>query len=242
MQDVTRDEMVQSYTRVRLALGVLGLALPVILLAGGLLEEAGVEPTISDFFHTTYRDIYVGTLCAIGVFLISYRGYRREPGEVIDDDWLATAAGAAAFGMAFLPTASRDGTIATVSQRYVGLTVTPVGHYFCALVFFSCLAAFCFIKFARTTHPHRRRIYIFCGWVILTSLALTTIAAVFKNFIGGPGAQIVLDYKLIFWFEATGIWAFGLSWLVKAKADLLLVRARTDDPGRSDEGQKHHIP
>ncbi|QQA43402.1 hypothetical protein [Pelagovum pacificum] len=223
MSENSRDEMVLSYTRVRMALGVLGLMLPVVLIIGGLLEEPGIEPTISDFFHTTYRDIYVGTLCSIGVFLISYRGYRREPGEIIDDDWLATAAGASAFGMALLPTASRTGEIATVSQRYLGMSVTPVAHYLCALVFFASLAAFCFIKFARTARPARRRIYIFSGWVILASLAATSVAAAFKNYIGGEGARIVLEYRLIFWFEAVGVWAFGLSWLVKSRADLLLL-------------------
>ncbi|MFZ5961931.1 hypothetical protein ACOXXX_03185 [Thalassococcus sp. BH17M4-6] len=231
MSDTARDEMVLSYTRVRMALGILGLMLPLVLLIGGLLEEPGIEPTISDFFHTTYRDIYVGTLCAIGVFLISYRGYRREPGEIIDDDWLATAAGISAFGMAFLPTASRTGEITTMTQRYVGMEVTPVAHYLFALVFFSSLAGFCFVKFARTARLGRRRIYIFSGWVILLSLLATSVAAAFKNFIGGEGARIVLDYKLIFWFEAIGVWAFGLSWLTKSRADLALLRR--DDSNRT---------
>lgn len=226
MSDNSHHEMVLSYTRVRMSIGVLGLLLPFILLFGGIMEESGIEPTISDFFHTTYRDIYVGILCAVGVFLISYRGYKREPGEIIDDDWLATAAGISAFGMAFFPTASRSGEIATMSQRYAGLEVTPIVHYLFALVFFSSLAGFCFIKFARTARPARRRVYIMSGWIILLSLLCTSVAAVFKNFIGGQGAHFVLEYKLIFWFEAIGIWAFGLSWLAKSRADLALLQAK----------------
>lgn len=70
----------------------------------------------------------------------------------------------------------------------------------------------------------RRKIYIACGWGIVAALVLTAIAVIFKRFVGGVGGQIVLDYNLIFWFEALGIWAFGLSWLVKSKADLIMYR------------------
>jgi len=218
-----------SFTRVRMALGILGLSLPLFLLIGGLWQDYGIEPTISDFYHTLYRDIYVGTLGAIGVFLVSYRGYRREPGEVFDDDWLATAAGIGAFGMAFLPTASRTGEVETVAQELLGIGVTPVAHYLFALIFFLSLSLFCFFKFAKTANPRRRKFYIFSGWVMLGSLVLTSVAAAFKNYIGGEGARIVLEYKLIFWFEAIGVWAFGLSWLVKSRADLAKAQGQEPD-------------
>ena len=136
MGEQHRDELVQSYTRVRKALGVLGMALPCILILGGMLDTprgdalaGGIEPTISDFYHTTYRDVFVGTLCAIGVFVISYRGYRREPGEMLDDDWLATFAGLAAFGLAFFPNEGGGQIISTVTQKHLGVGLTPILHY-----------------------------------------------------------------------------------------------------------------
>lgn len=213
-----------SYTRVRNALGILGMSLPVFLILGGLFDQDRIEPTISDFYHTTYRDVFVGTLCAIGVFLVSYRGYRREKDEWIDDDWLATAAGISAFGVALFPNESQTGQIATWTQAQFGVSLTPIFHYSCALVFFSCLAAFCLVKFPRGAKLHRRRVYRWCGYVILLCLLATTIAAAFKNFFPGAGRDFVLSNNLIFWFEAFGIWAFGLSWLVKGKADLMLAQ------------------
>ncbi|WP_131801596.1 DUF998 domain-containing protein [Cognatiyoonia koreensis] len=218
-------DMVMSYTRVRNALGVLGMLLPVFLIIGGVLDNERIEPTISDFYHTTYRDLFVGTLCAIGVFLISYRGYRREKGEFINDDWLATSAGIAAFGVALFPNESQTGQIATMTQANLGIDMTPVFHYSAALVFFSSLAAFCLVKFPRGAKLHRKRVYHWCGYTILLCLALTAIAAAFKNFYPGPIRDVVIANNLIFWFEAFGIWAFGLSWLVKGKADLMLVQA-----------------
>lgn len=224
------QELVLSYTRVRTALGLLGMSLPLILILGGVLDSprldnvGGIEPTISDFYHTTYRDFFVGTLCAIGVFLISYRGYRREENEVIDDDLLATFAGLGAFGVAFFPNEGGGAVVASVTQHAMGVGLTPVLHYLSALVFFSCLAAFCFVKFVRTSNLRRRRVYRICGWTIIAALVATAIAVIFKRFIGGVGRDIVLDNNLIFWFEAIGIWAFGLSWLVKGKADLALAQ------------------
>lgn len=235
--DHHRDELVQSYTRVRTALGILGMLLPLVLILGGVLDAprigqdyGGIEPTISDFYHTTYRDVFVGTLCAIGVFLISYRGYRREPGEVIDDDWLATVAGVAAFGVAFFPNDGGGEVISSMTQYNIGVHLTSTLHYLFALIFFSCLMVFCFYKFARTADARRRRIYIACGWTIVAALLATSVAVVFKRFIGGTGREIVIDNNLIFWFEAIGIWAFGLSWLVKGKADLALARAVSRKP------------
>lgn len=239
MTETPRADLVLSYTRVRTALGILGMSLPLILVLGGLLDQPRVdaatgeiEPTISDFYHTTYRDIFVGTLCAIGVFLISYRGYGRDKGDWINDDWLATTAGVGAFGVAFFPNEGGGDAVVSMTQRLIGTDLTPVLHYLSALVFFSSLAAFCFVKFARTCSMGRRHIYKACGWGIVAALVLTAIAVVFKRFIGGTGKDIVLDYNLIFWFEALGIWAFGLSWLVKSKADLILYRRFRHKAGR----------
>jgi hypothetical protein len=224
-------DLVLSFTRVRTALGILGMSLPLVLVLGGILDQprmdvdvGRIEPTISDFYHTTYRDIFVGTLCAIGVFLISYRGYRREKGEWIDDDWLATSAGIGAFGVAFFPNEGGGETVTSMTQHLLGAGFTPIVHYLSALVFFSSLAAFCFVKFARTCSMGRRRVYIACGWGIVAALVLTAISVIFKRFVGGVGRELVLDYNLIFWFEALGIWAFGLSWLTKSKADLALFK------------------
>jgi len=233
-------EMVQSYTRVRLALGLLGLALPVVLILGGIYDqprpclpvgsecpESGVEPTISDFYHTTYRDIFVGSLCAIGVFLISYRGYSRGNGEWINDDWLATIAGLAAFGLAFFPNEGGGEAVVSMLQNWVGTIWAPRLHYMFALVFFLTLAGFCFFKFPKSGRTARCKIYRGCGWGIVAALVATAIAVIFKRWIGGPVGQWVTENSIIFYLEAVGVWAFALSWIVKSRADLELVEKMT---------------
>lgn len=233
MVEQHREDMVLSYHRVRTALGVLGMALPVVLIVGGLTDYHRIEPSISDFYHTTYRDVFVGTLCAIGVFLICYRGYGRSDSDFIDDDWLGTVAGVSAFGVALFPNESPTAQIATMTQNLVGIGVSPIFHYASALVFFTCLAVFCLTKFSRTAKPHRRRIYMACGWTIVASLVGIAVASAIKILGDGTSQAIVVRYGLVFWFEAVGIWAFGLSWLIKGKADIALIRVARRDPDAS---------
>lgn len=229
MPEAFRDDLVHSHTRVRLALGILGLLLPLILIIGGLFDQlrpddigkTGIEPTISDFYHTTYRDVFVGSLCAIGVFLVSYRGHRRAKGEIIGDDWLATLAGTAAFVVAFFPNGAGSDR-ASMMQLHFGAAAAETLHYLAAFVFFSSLAGFCLFKFAKTRSTWRRKIYQACGATIIAMLILTMIAVYFRKMTDGAAHAIVESNNLIFWFEAIGIWAFALSWLVKSKADMKL--------------------
>ena len=143
---------------------------------------------------------------------------------MIGDDWLGTIAGMAAFGVALFPNESPTAQIATMTQELVGIGISPLFHYGAALIFFSCLAVFCLKKFARTAKPARKRIYLFCGWVIVASLLGITLASLVKLLGSGAPQEMVIRSKLVFWCEAIGIWAFGLSWLVKGKADIALVQ------------------
>jgi len=217
-----RDELVLSYHRVRQALGFLGLILPLILIAGGLATAGHLEPSISDFFHTALRDVFVGSLCAIGIFLISYKGYQRQSGEWISDDWVGTLAGLAAFGVAFFPNESPTLQASTISQLAVGITISPLFHYASALTFFVCLGVFCFVKFPKTSKPYRRRIYLICGWVIVAATLTIAIASYYK-LKGSPDIKdLVVRNNIVFWAEAFGVWAFAVSWLTKGKADLAM--------------------
>lgn len=223
----SRDDMVLSYHRVRTALGLLGFVLPVSLIIGALLTEGRIQPSISDFYHTTLRDIFVGTLCAIGIFLISYKGYRRKTGEWVSDDIVATMAGISAFGVALFPNETENQAVASITQQMLGIQIAPLFHYASALVFFSCLSVFCYFKFAKAARvPWRRKVYLGCGHVILLATAAVFVFSYLKVKGSGPTRAMVLDYNLVFWAEAIGVWAFAVSWLVKGKADLMFATRR----------------
>lgn len=226
MPETLREELIVSFYRVRQALGYLGFFLPLALILGGALSLGEVEPSISDYYHTVLRDIFVGTMCAIGIFLIAYPGHRRGGGEWVSDDMVTSVAGIAAFGVAFFPNEGMSPVPAvnSVTQMLLGHDLAAKGHYLSAIVFLSALAYICLVKFARTASPARRRIYRASGWTILVMTVATVTASVFK--VAGPPVPraVVIDYQLVLWFEAVAVWAFSVSWLTKGRAEQSILR------------------
>src|SRR6266852_8308761 len=66
-----QDSLVLSYLGLRKAVGIIGFALPFVLAIAG----PGIQGSISCYYYTDMRNVLVGSLCAIGVFLMSTRGY-----------------------------------------------------------------------------------------------------------------------------------------------------------------------
>ncbi len=215
----TRREVIKSYYRVRQALGYLGLSLPILLMLSSAAVNSGLEPSLSDFFHTVSRDVFVGVLIAIGTFLVIYEGYEREPGETFTDNWLATVAGISVFCVALFPNESPTGQVAALSQQLVGVNISPIFHYSSCLVFFYCMGHFCMFRFSKTRNQARRRFYRFCGWTIVFCGTALAVASYWKQM--GPPVltAFVLDNNVVFWVEAIGVWAFSLAWIVKGRGD-----------------------
>ncbi|MWB76748.1 hypothetical protein GLS40_01780 [Pseudooceanicola sp. 216_PA32_1] len=224
MDDRTRDEMILSYYRVRQALGFLGVLFPFLLMVPGLISDARIMPSLSDYYHSMQRDIFVGSLVAIGMFLVSYKGHVRAEGERLSDDFVATLAGAAAILIALCPSEPPEPAVVTFSQFALGLKAAVIGHYISAQVFLYALAYMCLFKFARTAKPVRRRIYRGCGFLIVAMGVVASIAAYHKALGSESARAFVLDNSVVFWCEAVGVWAFGVSWLVKGRAEMLLLR------------------
>lgn len=196
--------------RLRLGVGILGVALPIVLPVGNalLVGRPILLHSISSFYYTDMRDIFVGSMCAIGVFLICYRYDRPE-------DVLSTIAGALAIVVALFPTTPGvPASALTATARAVGWV-----HQVCAAALFLLLAGFCFFLFTRTDPakarvPERRihnGIYRTCGGVILGAVVLAVASAALPR----PVRDTV---KPLFWCEAVAVFAFGVAWLVKGAA------------------------
>ena len=71
------DPQLISYLMLRKTIGILGLAFPIALIIGSVAffgcQE--VQGSISAYYHTDMRNLFVGVLCAIGLFLFTYTGY-----------------------------------------------------------------------------------------------------------------------------------------------------------------------
>ena len=64
-----------SYLALRKAVGWIGILLPFVLMLGGRLifREDFTLKNISLYYYTGMRNVYVGALCSIGLFLFSTR-------------------------------------------------------------------------------------------------------------------------------------------------------------------------
>lgn len=220
------NDLVLSFKAVRQALGWIGALLPVALILGGWGLDHRVAPSISDTYYTAMKDVFVGAMCATGVFLVSYRGYDRKPGELLSDTWISRIAGAAAIGVALMPTTPAPAETPaqlTLMQRLIGPGPTSALHFTCAGLFFTMLAIFCLALFTRTgttrttrAKHNRNRVYRTCGWV-LVGVILAVVAMKLLE-LAFPATQDVFQgWSVLFLLEAIGIWAFGLSWLVKGE-------------------------
>ncbi|PTQ72613.1 hypothetical protein [Celeribacter persicus] len=221
------DPHVMSFYRVRQALGVVALILPPALIVGGMGLEGSLRDSVSNFFFSPLREMFTGSLAAIGVFLISYKGYPRRSDETFSDQVLASVAGISALLVAFFPSLADcippEGMAhcvppaETVTQKLIGVSASSWVHNLSAVVFFLCLVIFCLVQFPKTESRVRPYIYKACGYGILVALA--GIAGAFAMARWGGAETFVNVHNLIFWGEAAGIWIFALAWLTKGKAD-----------------------
>jgi hypothetical protein len=199
------DSLVHSYLFMRRGVGVIGVGLPFALAIGYAVSthKAVLRNSISSYYYTDMRNVFVGSLCAIGVFLICYRFN-------LVDDVLSTIAGVLAIAVALCPTAPDNPTDnALMASRF---------HYIFAGGLFILLAVFCFVLFPRKDpdfsparrKPLRNRIYIGCGVVIVVSL-------LFAGATQTIWSTTFIDTNVLFWCESVAIFAFGASWLIKGQ-------------------------
>ena len=209
-QASSNESLVLSYLGLRTAVGAIGIALPFVLALGKMLfESPGLQNSISDYYYTGMRNIFVGSLCAIGVFMLSYHGYDR--GDDIGGDF----AGLFAIGVALCPTTPEVDVRSY--DRILGIL-----HLVFAGGFLLTLAYFSLVLF-RKTDPRkiptprklqRNSVYKACGYAILACLALIAVAKLV------PLSSMIERLNPVFWLESLAIVAFGLSWFTKGEAIL----------------------
>jgi hypothetical protein len=204
-----------AYTYLQLAVGIIAVLLPLVLIGFSLIDGEW-QGSISDYYYTRVGNYFVGTLCALAVFFLSYN-YRPLPGHY-RDMLMSRGASVAALGVAFFPTTS---DIATASR---GAKTVAFVHLVCAGTLFALLAGFCLLMFTKSSgamtprKAQRNMVYRICGVVILAAMLGVGVS----NLLHAPD-----EWNTLFWLESICVWAFGFSWLVKGGFLNLLA----DQPG-----------
>jgi hypothetical protein len=221
----TNPPEVISYYQLRVAIGVIGIALPFALMIGESIvkflfpDARGPQHSMSEYFYTSMRGVFVGSLCAIGVFMGSYRGYDRRDRVA---GWFACicAIGVALFPVNPIPNYPDW-------RHFIG-----VAHYAFAATLFSTLGYFCLALFtmhkprdAKTPakpmtaeKKQRNLVYKVCGLTIFSCIAGIAISQLlFLNDWSPFKNDLIINLAPVYWLEALAVVSFGLSWLVKGE-------------------------
>jgi hypothetical protein len=203
-----------SYRTMRILIGLVGIALPLILLLGsGLMQLVLPEnhdwfpPSISDFHGTRMQDWYTGILFVLGFFLLTYKGY----GE---DNWVANIGCAFALGTAVFDSQS----------PYLPVVIL---HFVSALSLFAVFIVFSLILFPRSRKPlgpdgkpqplssskiKRNRVYAISGWTMVGLIPPAVL------WVALGGHKVFPQLRIVFWVESLMLWSFGIAWLTKGQA------------------------
>jgi hypothetical protein len=235
--------LVLSFMAVRRIIGYLGIALPLLLVptAWGVYGVP-LQNNLSLYYHTPVRDLFVGVMCAIGLFFFVYRGRDRV------EDWSANLACLFAVGLAFFPVDPAGLTLASSpgvapERSLATLPIVGVVHNLCGMGFFLTLAFYSLFHFpsvqppglpgrsiapdpARPVatppspepperHPAQRDfLYRLSGATVLASMALMGVYVVlFALQLNGPADRI----HALLWLEWLAVWAFAGAWLLKGR-------------------------
>lgn len=208
--------LIMSYLLMRVLIGVIAVLLPFALILANWIIGHGVQSSVSGYYYTPVRNIFVGSLCAIGVFLISYDGYDLADRTITD------VAGLCAICIACFPTTPAHQP--TARQVLIGdLHLT----FACTAFVLLSVMAFRFAK-RQPTPPGltwwRRAEYAFGFTGPGDSQALAWERLVYRVSGGMILTCVILIYPLstaaahsLLVLETIMLVAFGLSWFVKGR-------------------------
>ena len=219
----------RSYLQIRLLIGLTGFLLPLLLVLVDWLfmtEGRQIQGSMSAYYHTPARDLFVAGLCVVGVLLLTYLTAQMWTWDFI----LSSLAGASVLVVAFFPTwrpglspddagcaqsAVNTPGCTALQQRFGEQQVATV-HAIAAVTFVVLLAALSLVFAARAKRDGepatQRRLY-------LSSAAVIVVAGLWA--VLGPTIRIsTFSVHKTYAGEFAAFYAFSLSWFA-ASWDLI---------------------
>ena len=226
-QEQNKDAVI-SYLLLRQFIGILGIMLPLLLTLGTyiLANCNSLQPSISHYYYSIMHIVFVGVLCVMGGFLITYRGASKNRKL---ENRVSNLAGACALGVAICPTKfagyiNPSGCNCQFIELQLHTTTKDIPNYInsmhfgFAAVLFTCFVFFCMSIFQDPDlgepiddmKKRRNVIYKTCGVIIIISILCIAVLAIFPK----------LDFPYsTFIFETTALLPFGFSWLLKGSVN-----------------------
>ncbi|MBN2614848.1 MAG: hypothetical protein JXR71_04080 [Bacteroidales bacterium] len=207
---------IATFRRIRKTIGWLGIGLPFTLVILSLIPffHTAIQQSISHYYYTNLREIFTGTLCAVSLFLMRYKGV-NNPVFWKNDNKMTNLAGIMALGIALIPTnpytcSDKIYTLIPYCENFIGYI-----HYFFAAGFFLILAIISLAIFTigqnqdpdiKVQWLNENNIYRICGYGIILFIILIPICDHLHLF---RSSTLIL--------ETLALIAFGTSWLIKGR-------------------------
>jgi hypothetical protein len=199
----------------RKAIGILGIVLPFVCVIGSsvLSQCTCFEGSVSFYYYTKMGGFLTGTLCSLGIFLLSYNGYNTW------DKIVSKTAGLFAILIALFPAKGPAVFSACdIIDRHASAFSDTVHSVACALFFVDliCMSLFLFTKDDGNPMPKKLKrniVYKICGYVMLASVILLGIC--YMKWVPSWSS-----WDPILVFETVALIAFGVSWLTKGQGIL----------------------
>lgn len=226
--DYTKDDDIwlKNSKTLRKLIGVLGMALPFILIIITFLFFDLARPieSISHYYYTRAGTVFTVILSVIAIFLIVYSGKAPK------DFYISTLAGVFALFVVFFPTGNLSAECCDTLRAYsvtfikgnASVEFRETFHLVSAALFLLLLAYMSFFLFTKSNKPPehrgkkkkiRNRIFRVCAVLIVASLIIILL-----GFTGVIPDDIYNGNQLTFWMETLAVESFGFAWLIKGEA------------------------
>jgi hypothetical protein len=220
-----QHDFVKTYFALRVVISILPIALLLALYVGGyLLQGLPVQPSISAYYHSDVRDVFVGVLWAIGIGLVAYKGFSFR------EDFALNLGGVLACCIALFPMNPSNalgcilpdcagGKCALLSATYDRTAQALIDsklHFPFAISFYAVLGFVMIFCSYQTLHlvPFPRRLFYLVAYPVLGMAFFSSMVAVFVILSFFPHNDPCQDYRVIA-VEVFGIVFFSIYWFVK---------------------------
>lgn len=199
--DDLQKHMTATYYNLRLGMVVLALALPVLLWLGALIRaNLPLQGSMSAYYYSVMRDVFVGVLFAIGACLFLYEGFSKAEGRALN------VAGILAVAIALFPTESQ------CEPKCKAITA----HAVFALAFFLCIAYVCWFRASDTLSLIRDGAVARKYWITYRLFAVGMVTSPLVAVLLTRNAPQEGNPRL-FIAEACAVYMFALYWYVKRR-------------------------
>lgn len=232
-RDDSVDALVASgYLWIRLMVAIIGIGLPLLIVTVERIVFTGTTihkwGSISSFYHSPLRDVFVASNCVAGALLITYMaGSWRKP-----QYWISTLGGLGLIALANFPTGRPDLMSKTPNcdlpshiydngadepqcsavQNWIGEQNSQYVHYtgFITFAVAAFLLTILMYRYERKHHP--KHIYVLVHLLCIIAYVVGLTLIVFASKTGWTWLN-----SGFFWGEAVVIWSFSVSWIFQSR-------------------------